>query len=245
MARAPIALFEQFCLPSVMAQSAQGFRWIILFDAAMPERFRARIDAFANWRNILPVFIESPRNDIARYACDTITSLLAPQIRFVATTRLDNDDAIRADFVETVQRNLRPRREALNFPFGYVWHDGHIFLDEDRSNPFITLVEPIDAFGTVWQAKHRDIARVAPVRQLGRRPAWLQVVHGRNVSNRVRGVRVPAKTFDFEAFHVTLHEPLPDASLCALCFDHLRKPVWYFRFLRNRIGDCIRWQLGR
>ena len=43
---------------------------------------------------------------------------------------------------------------------------------------------------TIWGEVHVNIARSAPVRQLEGRPAWLQVVHGANVSSRIKGTRV-------------------------------------------------------
>src|SRR5690242_18014538 len=38
-------LFERFCLPSVAAQSAGGFTWMVYFDAATPQPFRDRVEA--------------------------------------------------------------------------------------------------------------------------------------------------------------------------------------------------------
>src|SRR5260370_36729053 len=54
-----------------------------------------------------------------------------------------------------------------------------------RSNPFMSVVEPIDSFQTVWCAPHSQIAERWPVRQIADSPMWTQIVHGSNVINRL------------------------------------------------------------
>src|SRR5262249_1091214 len=60
------------------------------------------------------------------------------------------------------------------------------------ANAFITLSEPTEGFRSVWGNTHEEAPQVAPVRQVDDRPGWLQVIHDRNISNRVRGRRAPA-----------------------------------------------------
>jgi Putative rhamnosyl transferase len=182
-------LFDRFCHPSVRAQTSHDFRWLVFFDEDTPEPFRSRIDEYARWPVFTPVLIGRPSTEVYDAA---IAAHLGGADHLV-TTRLDNDDAIGRDFVARVQAAARPgTREFLNLPVGYVWHRGRLYRHEHPSNAFISLSEPAAGFRSVWSTQHEDAGKVAPVHQVAGGPAWLQVIHEHNVSNRVRGRRVPA-----------------------------------------------------
>jgi Putative rhamnosyl transferase len=85
------------------------------------------------------------------------------------------------------------KTEFLNFPRGIIWYSGKCYLYRHSSNAFLSMVEPAAAPRTVWLGPHEDAARVAPVRQLAQTPAFLQVIHGKNVSNKPRGTRMNAR----------------------------------------------------
>lgn len=97
-------LFEFTCLPSVLGQADQNFTWIIVVDAALPERHHQRLAALVRPR---------PRTFI--HAFDPSLSLA--QLRWlgnyylhgnghVMTTNLDDDDCIPRNFVAALQRRL-------------------------------------------------------------------------------------------------------------------------------------------
>ena len=182
-------LFDRYCLPSMQGQTNQGFRWLVFFDEDTPEPFRSRIDAYTDWPAFTPVFIGPPSSQVYD---DAITAHLDGAGRLV-TTRLDNDDALARDVVDRIQCAVRPGpREFLNLPVGYVWHRGRLYRHSHPSNAFLSLSEPAEGFRSVWADPHEEASHVAPVRQLAGGPAWLQVIHEHNVSNRVRGRRDPA-----------------------------------------------------
>jgi hypothetical protein len=182
-------LFERYCLPSMRGQTEQGFRWLVFFDESTPEPFRSRVDGYADWPAFTPCFIGPPSSEVYDAA---IAAHLGGAERLL-TTRLDNDDALARDAVERLQAEVRPGpREFLNFPDGYVWHRGRLYAHSHPSNAFLSLSEPAAGFRSAWADPHEEAARVAPVRQVPGGPAWLQVIHEHNVSNRVRGRRYPA-----------------------------------------------------
>jgi hypothetical protein len=55
------------------------------------------------------------------------------------------------------------------------------------------MVEPVQSPRTVWVVPHEKAPQIAPVRQLQQTPAFLQVIHGKNVSNKPRGTRIDAR----------------------------------------------------
>ncbi|MGI6460291.1 MAG: glycosyltransferase [Candidatus Hydrogenedentales bacterium] len=190
-----IILFEQFCFPSVKAQTCTNFRWLVFFDEATPDEFKDRFQAYhRDFPNFEPIYITEHNPDTVAQA---VRQRLAPDTPFVITTRLDNDDALCRDFIERVQAEFRHQEaEIINFPFGYIWFKGRLYLYRDPSNPFTTLIEKAEPLRTIVARPHRKLAELAPIRQAGITPAWLQVVHSSNKRNRLRGKRTRPAEFE-------------------------------------------------
>lgn len=193
--RGRVELFETYCLPSVRAQTSGAFTWIVYFDPASPAWLRARIDAWVLACGLHPVFREEVSGR------DLLADLDAEVDRHhaeVITTNLDNDDGLAADFVARLQRaevTAGPRvgdrdgggRTALYCPQGLVLAGGRAYLHTDEHNAFCSVREPWLGARTCWTDWHNLLHRQMPVVLVDGGPAWLQVVHGSNVSNRVRG----------------------------------------------------------
>jgi len=188
-------LFERICLPSVASQTCRDFRWVIYFDKDTPEPFRSRIEELRQVVPFTPYFTGLFRSEGWNRS---VGELFPDRTPYLLTTRLDNDDALAVDYVERVQEAVRGREAeaplSVNITQGYV-----------RSGPALyQLSHPSNAFFSrfcAWNADmvmatsilHMDIANRGPVIQLGGPGGWLQVVHGSNVSNRVRGRRISAE----------------------------------------------------
>ncbi len=182
-----LAIFERYCLPSVRGQRGAEFRWLIFFDAASPEWFRARISALGPL--VTPLYIDGPATDevIARKVAET--GLVSSP--FLLTTRLDNDDAISEDHLALVQGAFRrQQREFVAFPFGLQSFRGHLYSVYWPSNPFLSLFERVESSGrftTVFCVRHNRVREAGKVRRILRSPQWLQVLHESNLLNTLRG----------------------------------------------------------
>jgi hypothetical protein len=68
------------------------------------------------------------------------------------------------------------------------------------------MFEPWDDAITIWCDWHIKLASHAELIQVDNLPAWAQVIHARNVSNRIRGwlvdPAIPLKIFDVPATEV-------------------------------------------
>lgn len=230
-------LFEQFCLPSVRGQRNQAFEWLVFLDPETPQLYREKILAYSSWRNFVPVYLLSPdRSSVI----EAVRSRLEPESTHLITSRLDNDDAICADFVRLIQERFRGQdREFLNFRSGCVWSEGRVYSREDRSNPFISFVEKTQhGVKTVWQGEHDSLAKFGPVVQVETpTPAWMQVVHERNLANVVLGTRYPLKDFLLSgSFRLGLKSPPPRESPIDVWRDRLSQ--WAKRGLNavNRLS---------
>ena len=195
-------LFDRFCFPSVKEQSNQNFKWIVFFDAQTPEKFQHKVQEYTEWQNFIPVYVDRSIYPPGGLAKPVVLQHLNQNKDYLITTRIDNDDAISHDFVSIIQDNFSQQEfEFINFTYGYVWHQGKIYLRKYENNPFISLVEKIyrqkiDEIKTVYCVNHAQVSSEENVKQIDIAPSWLQVIHDKNVANRVRGIRQPINNLE-------------------------------------------------
>ncbi|WP_260980487.1 glycosyltransferase [Microbacterium paludicola] len=186
--RERIDLFERYTVPSIARQTVQDFRWIIYLDPESPDWLIERLQPHIDRGLFTPLYREAVTwQDVAADA-RTVTGAHGS---LLLTTNLDNDDAVAADFVERLQHLARVhRRAALYLTRGLISSGEEVYLRRDGANAFCSVVESWTDPQTAWRDWHTLLHTHFPVITDDGRPAWLQVVHGGNVSNRVRGVRV-------------------------------------------------------
>lgn len=236
-------LFERYCLPSVAAQTERRFHWIVYFDADTPEPFRARIEACRAVQPFTPYFTPLfPAEGWPRSVRETLDAP-AP---WLLTTRLDNDDALAADFVARLRAAALEaplRRGALNFTNGYIMAGGRLYAHSHPSNAFASWLEPWDeAMRTAPSIAHMEFAEHGPVRQIGGAAAWMQIVHGGNVSNKVRG-RLTAPDAARGRFpDAAVKEAANPGLIERLVENGLKAPL---RAVRDRVLDIGRRLFGK
>ena len=189
-----IRLFEDFCYRSVMGQSCQAFKWLVLFDQQSPEYLRDLVDKYSEYENFVPVYMSTFSQE---ELCNIIREHLDKLPEYLITTRLDNDDAIHKDFISVVQQHFDAQELLfLNFLKGYRWHEGKIYSKDLSSNMFLSLVEKIqknENFKSVCCGNHTRINEVGTILDISGFPAWLMVIHDDNLLNKRVGIRKPLK----------------------------------------------------
>jgi len=227
-------LFEKYCLPTVLAQTCQEFIWFIYFDRATPPVFVERAHRACDGQdNIRLLFCDV--YDQGLLARD-LRDQLIPEPEWLLTTRLDNDDGLARDFVKRLHETLSfSGTEAINFANGVVYAGHKTYLHRHESNAFLSFLEPFNGFKTVLLVQHLEMPRIASVRQIAGDPAWLQVVHQSNISNRVRGRRVLARNV-LEGFAIAGEEATSarSESRVTLLLDNLVHGTW-----RRARDKCI------
>lgn len=230
-------LFEQFCLPSIAGQTERNFHWLIYFDKDTPAEFRDRIERDRQIYNFTPRYVAM--FDKAMIA-DDVKALATPGEALIVTTRLDNDDALSNDFVAQVQAAAKdaPAQTVLNFTQGIAMRKGRLYTAADHSNPFTSLVErDLASVETIWAKPHHELGQKWKITQVARRPVWLQVVHGENVINRIKG-RLVSDIEVIESFKIRSDVAPQRMSGATLAFDHLvAAPV---RALREALFKTIK-----
>ncbi len=184
---ARLLLFERYCLPSVALQRGATFRWLVFCDAASPQWFKERMSSYGPL--VSPLYIDGPATDEVIARSVAATGLVSSP--YLITTRLDNDDAIGKDHLRLVQLEFkRQDREFLLFPFGLQFYRGRLYNCYWKSNPFLSLVERVKGegpFTTVMCVEHNRVRTAGKVRSIISAPQWLQVIHGSNLLNTLRG----------------------------------------------------------
>ncbi|MDV8146979.1 glycosyltransferase [Arthrobacter sp. B10-11] len=240
-----IRYFESLCRASVLSQTNKKFRWLIYFDAERAEWFQKEVDRLGAGV-FEPIWIDGPLTpEKAAAAVEERTS--AP---WVITTRVDNDDALARDFIEAVQAQFgREDHQFINFQAGLQMSDGgEVYYRSDPSGPFISLIErrtdkPLKA---VYVGRHDKISEFGPIRQVVAHPMWLQMVHGLNIGNALRGIRaapgIVGEYFDIEIQPAKISKIRLRISqlktVVQLTVHVFRKPhriAWVFRVAANRL----------
>ena len=186
-------LFEKYCLPSVSGQSRKPSAWIIYLDPASPVWLIDRMKQLNADTVFSPIF----RSEVSRSELlSDIAGVLGSPKELLLTTNLDNDDGLACDFVERLQA-VGPvdRATAIYLTRGLISASKGIYLHEDRDNAFCSVLAPWPDARTCWEDWHNHLKYSMPVVRLRGDPAWLQVIHGTNVSNRVHGRRISPTGF--------------------------------------------------
>ncbi len=197
-------LFEEYCLPSVMAQTNKDFEWILVADSRTPKQFRRKLRAYpasvlyhdfgaTEW-DLNPA--TQPRHNLAcnlEYAVAAPLSsyIGTPDTDYIITSRLNSDDAISIDYIDRVQKNATPGEEGgrfwVNLTKGYKLVDSYVYNHSGLQNPFISFVEPPEEILTTYQVTHGEAIQTGyPVRQVEGEPTWLHIAHHGNLLNTVR-----------------------------------------------------------
>lgn len=188
------ALFERYCAPSVAAQTSADFDWVVYFDPGSPAWLKQAIQPYAQQGLFTAIF----REEVPRR---TLVADLRDVVRhgdgMLLTTNLDNDDGLAVDFLARVRAAVDfSDRRALYVVNGLVRDAVGVYLRRDPENAFCSVAEPWSEPRTCWDDWHIMLGRSMPVVALGGDPGWLQVVHGENVSNRVRGRLVSGQRWE-------------------------------------------------
>lgn len=183
-------LFENYCLPSIKNQSKQDFVWLVFFDENTPEEYKKKIYQYVNeYPNLVPIWVEKLSLEQVKQSIRERTF----QDQYILTTRLDNDDALHGAYFESLYKSISEQMQppfALNCSQGIIYNQTKTYLHSNSSNAFISLYESIENFKTVWCEQHQNIEKIYKTIQIDSKTFWLQIVHGSNISNRIKGVRV-------------------------------------------------------
>lgn len=249
-----MGFFETYCLPSVMGQTCQEFRWILLVDADTPAAYREQIKSY---RSLCPqMHFVGVKPQYAIHFADVFCQVVMADLQkngwnegdLCLTTYLDNDDCIARTFVERVQAeclnfNLQPNEKRfLSFDYGLqTFTKLRHFSTRIHypNNHFLTLAECLSSaesslsairtcygFGSHFLLEKRGLARVTHISNR-EQPMWIEIIHEENVDN---DVKMTLDTHVVKDKHLLRHDfslnvDIDTKHRFAFCFRAL-KQVW-------------------
>lgn len=183
-------LFENFCLPSVMAQTNQSFEWLIYFDTSTSDNFKGQLASiFKNKNNISCFYIDGMQEFHS-----SITSYIekdAANVSYIITSRIDNDDCIHKDYINEVQKVFNKQDfMAIDVVKGYSLQISPTMMlgkKEHVYNPFISLIEKKENFKTVWQSDHNMWKKENRITKIKDKRLWMSIIHEKNKVNEFDG----------------------------------------------------------
>ncbi|MFA4894844.1 MULTISPECIES: glycosyltransferase [Microbacterium] len=183
-----VILFERHTVATMRAQTVRNFTWMIYFDPESPQWLIERLAPLVDEGLFVAIYRE--RVDWQDVVLDART-VFEDRGELLLTTNLDNDDAVAIDFIERLQHAARRHPgHAIYLRNGLILQGDAVYLRDDPENAFCSVSESWNAPVTAWRDWHNLLHHHLPVVSEDGPPAWLQIIHGQNVSNRVRGVRI-------------------------------------------------------
>jgi hypothetical protein len=193
-------LFEKYCLPSMQKQTLQDFIWLCLFDKDTPEKYLKKIQKYKECsRQFTPVFLsEEQANDKEHSLHQAVQQYLNGDEKFIITTNVDNDDAIRCDMLKRVretiesqiQKDISAATGLYNCIYGlqYFVSNGMIIRMMYPHNHFQTLCETPENFKTIKGFPHTSVRKMFVNHDItdNGKPYWMEIVHEHNVNNGYR-----------------------------------------------------------
>lgn len=182
--------FENFCFPTIVAQTNQNFEWLLYFDITTPEKYQKRMaELIQNQPNFKVFYIDGmPQFYDELKKCIAAIPNKKP---YLITSRIDNDDAIHKDFINEIQLQFDKQEYlVLDVIKGYslqirptvmLGKKEHVF------NPFMSLIEKNDDPKTIWFYHHNMWKKETRIKQVTHKRLWIAVIHEKNKVNNFNG----------------------------------------------------------
>lgn len=206
-------LFETYCMPSVLAQKCRNFKWICLFDEDTPERFRKRINGYCDkYGMFVPYYLNMEQTrHFQKFFQQKVYELADKDDTELLTTYLDNDDCMRNDFIERVQKYTKKvgYNTIFTFKYGlqyYTEYDIAVRIPY-TNNHFLTYYERMSSTPrTVWGFWHFYIFNYRGIRIITinnpKNPMWIELIHNGNIDNDVKMTLSQKLITDKEYLHI-------------------------------------------
>lgn len=133
-----LVLFDKYTVPSLVNQTCKNFRWLVFYDVRTPVEFLEKIESYKTLGFYEPIFVE-PGFSLKDYLEELKVEI---GLGFV-TSRVDNDDALMPDYVETVQKKameVLPEDKYLTSILNYRYDENDKTLTKykQKKNHFIS-----------------------------------------------------------------------------------------------------------
>lgn len=234
-------LFEDYCLPSLRAQTDQDFSWLVLFSDRTPDRWRERITEIQRaFPQFVPVFTKDGEEQPTVFRRE-LAQRLDPTATHLITARIDNDDAFHREMVARSRAELEGKDDA------FIVYVNGLQADVDRGvvvrlhrpgNSFLARIGRLGrgAPPTVMDVYHHKVESTGLVRNITTHPMWLQMIHSGNLQNDLLSGDILLKADLQKDFGIRRDVPINALASIRTCLLHYlwRRPKGIVRHLLGR-----------
>jgi hypothetical protein len=186
-----LELLRRLTLPSVAAQTARRFTWLVFCDESTDSGVLEELRAEERRTDGMKVTLTGA----GRSRLSLVASLVQPDTEVLITTRLDSDDLICDRYLEATQEYVEPFRRSENADLLLSFRHG-FWLDADERRLYKAWL-PNNPFHSLFERP-----RLGPVKTVMREG------HG-NLRRRYRDYRLRIQPDDGTGWHVQLHQHYP------------------------------------
>ena len=188
------ALFEKYCYPSLKNQSEQNFKWLVYFDEDTPEYFKLKNEQLhQKYSNFNAIYVKDFKT-FEQELSNQIKKYIEVKKDYLITSRIDNDDCFHREAVKVIQNHFAEQNNTIiDLCNGLSLQTENGFKLSIKRNvqsgPFISLIERATVenanFITVYDREHNHWIGDAEFININSGYYWLQIIHGRNISNNL------------------------------------------------------------
>lgn len=222
-------IFQKYCLPSFKNQSNKNFIWLVFFDANTPKKYMHEIEKIEKEFSLFqPVFVQN-FEDMQSKALEIIPTFFQDETQFLISTDLDNDDLLHREFIETVQEKFEPKHDlVIDLKRGLQLtktSESNVFINVFYmvANPFISLVEEKNNFGTVVKEEHLKYRNYKNYTAFDSEPRFIQYIHSHNLVNNSEENAKRIANFDFSDYGIAKENEFKISKSEVLIFNIKRK----------------------
>ncbi len=204
-----LPLFETICTSSVQGQTSRDFTWLIYCDTHTSDDIIRQIKSITSQLPNVEVHLVDGFDEMVSHLRTRCSDSPTP---FVITSRLDNDDAIGIQYIETIQRNFSSQEMVINLLGGINYHVSRKLMTHLRHkehNHFSSVVEKIQdnvPLRTIMGFSHLHPPELVVVKNVFLKYAFWITLHPQNAAprnNRGWPVMRPvvAKKYSIDPYH--------------------------------------------
>ena len=234
-------IFEKYCLPSIVKQTNLNFTWVILSSEQTPNKYKERLSQYAQtYPNI--------RLEYCHYYDDVNILYKEIGVKYLAdndyllSTRIDNDDMLALNFVQTLQSYLSTHtstKTIITFSNGIQWFEKEnmAFKISYPQNHFLNFLEPRNDIHTCLGVDHTKVC-LKELIQLKQDAMWCEIVHGNNICNGyIPSYRYSTNLTEPISFPIKITQPDLTQQCKFLLLEHLKfRYRQIYRNLKKVIG---------
>lgn len=225
-------------LPSVEHQTFGNFRWLLMVGDDVSKSCVRRLQAFVQPFGEVLICNHGESLDVA------VTRYLGFPGTLISC-RVDSDDSLAPDFIESVVSQIRPG-EALAFftGAGYSLRNSRAWFVFETANPFMSLYS--ESGQSIWTiGDHNLVHRKENFRLIvNAKPLWLKVIHGGNIANSSEGTYIPMSSRFFTTHfpHLEWHFD-SEATNWRRALVAFLSPVFWAKIFRELGAYVLSWFL--